>query len=48
MTGTHFGRLDWGIVILFLIGITIAGLWSKRYIHSLEGYLIAGRRVSGA
>jgi len=47
MTGTHFGRLDWEIVILFLVGSTIAGLWSKRFIRDLEGYLIAGRRVRG-
>jgi solute:Na+ symporter, SSS family len=47
MTGTHFGRLDWGIVVLFLVGITLAGLWTKRYIRDLEGFLIAGRRVKG-
>jgi solute:Na+ symporter, SSS family len=47
MMGTHFGLLDWAMVVLFLVGITIAGLWSKRFIHNLEGYLIAGRRVKG-
>jgi SSS family solute:Na+ symporter len=45
MPGTHFGGPDWSIVVLFLIGITLAGLGTKRYIHNLEGYLIADRRV---
>src|SRR5438105_4283673 len=44
-TFTNFGLLDWLIVFTFLVASAIAGLWSKRYIRNLEGFLIAGRRV---
>jgi SSS family solute:Na+ symporter len=44
-TFTNFGVLDWLIVFTFLVASAIAGLWSKRYIRNLEGFLIAGRRV---
>jgi SSS family solute:Na+ symporter len=43
--GTNFGALDWGIVLFFLAGITAAGLATRRYVQSLEGYVVAGRRV---
>lgn len=46
-TPTNFGGLDWGIVALFLIGITLAGLWTKRFLDHHEGYFIAGRKVRG-
>ena len=46
-TFTNFGPLDWCIAVAFLVGSTVAGLWSRRYIHNLEGFLIAGRRVRG-
>src|SRR5437764_4454138 len=44
---THFGALDWLIVFLFLVVSTTVGLWSRRYIRDLEGFLIAERRVRG-
>jgi SSS family solute:Na+ symporter len=46
-TRTNFGAIDWGIVVAFLVFITVAGLWTKRYIHDLEGFIVAGRRVKG-
>jgi SSS family solute:Na+ symporter len=42
---TNFLTLDWLIVLAFLVSSAIAGVWSKRYIRSLESFLIAGRRV---
>lgn len=44
---TNFGTIDWLIVVVFLIGSTIVGLWSRRYIHGVESFLIAERRVPG-
>ncbi len=46
-TSTNFSTLDWLIVGAFLVGITLAGLWTKRYLHHYEGYFIAGRKVKG-
>jgi SSS family solute:Na+ symporter len=47
VTPTNFGPLDWGIVGLFLVGITVAGLWTKRFIHGTGEFFIAERRVRG-
>jgi SSS family solute:Na+ symporter len=46
-TTTNFSTLDWLIVVAFLVGITLAGLWTKRYLTHYEGYFIAGRKVKG-
>jgi solute:Na+ symporter, SSS family len=46
-TATNFGALDWLITVAFLVGSTVAGLLSRRYIRTLDGFLIAGRRVRG-
>jgi hypothetical protein len=46
-TATNFGSLDWWIVGAFLAGITLAGLWTRDYVRSVEGYVVAGRRVRG-
>lgn len=41
----HFGTLDWAIIIVFLVGSTIAGLWAMRYIRDVDDYVVAGRSV---
>ncbi len=46
-TSTNFGPVDWLITLAFLAGSTVAGLWARKYIRDLEGFLIAGRRVRG-
>jgi solute:Na+ symporter, SSS family len=44
---TNFGGLDWVIVGAFLVGITLAGLWSRRFIRGDASYFVAGRKVRG-
>ena len=41
----NFTRLDWGIVIVYLALTVAAGIWVRRYVEDLGGYLVAGRRV---
>ena len=41
----NFTSLDWGIVVVYLAFTVSAGLWVRRYVENLGGYLVAGRRV---
>src|SRR5688572_21179423 len=40
-----FSTIDWLILVLYLIFTVAAGLYAKRYVESLSGYMVAGRRV---
>lgn len=41
----NFTSVDWTILVVYLT-ITIAiGIWVKRYVENLTGYLVAGRRI---
>lgn len=41
----NFASIDWIILVLYL-GITVfVGIWVKRYVEDLSGYVVAGRRV---
>lgn len=40
-----FATLDWIIVAVYLTVTISAGLYAKRFVGSLEGYLVAGRRL---
>ena len=42
----NFGVLDWIITIAFLIGSVALGLRARKYAGSLDGYLVAGRKVN--
>src|SRR5262245_10971303 len=44
---TNFGTLDWIITGAFLVTVTAAGLWSRRYLGGAESFFIAGRKVRG-
>lgn len=37
--------LDGGILLLYIIGSLIAGLWVRKYVRNLSDYLLAGRKV---
>ncbi|MFK7979968.1 MAG: hypothetical protein AB8G86_08305 [Saprospiraceae bacterium] len=37
--------IDGSIVIIYLIGIIAAGLWMRRFVHNVDDYLVAGRKV---
>lgn len=41
----NFTLLDWAIVIVYLAFTIGAGVWARRYVEDLGGYLVAGRRV---
>ena len=43
---THFTGVDWVIVIAYLAASVTAGLVGKRFIGSVERYLVAGRELS--
>ncbi|MBP1649122.1 MAG: Sodium:solute symporter family protein [Bacteroidetes bacterium] len=41
----NFGLLDWTITIVYLIATVYFGIRAKRYVESLAGYMVAGRKV---
>jgi solute:Na+ symporter, SSS family len=43
-----FGFLDWIILVAYLAFTMAVGFWVKRYVESLSGYMVAGRRVKTA
>src|ERR1044071_8572065 len=43
-----FGLLDWIILVVYLAFTMGVGFWVKRYVESLSGYMVAGRRVKTA
>lgn len=40
-----FSTLDWIVLVIYLILTVAAGLYAKRYVEDLSGYMVAGRRV---
>lgn len=44
----NFSILDWIVLVVYLACMMFAGLWAKRYVENLSGYLVAGRRVKVA
>jgi len=42
---TNFGPTDWAIVVVFLVGSTVLGIWAMRYIRDMDDYVVAGRSV---
>lgn len=41
----NFSPVDWVIMIVYL-GITVfIGIWVKRYVQNLSGYIVAGRKI---
>jgi solute:Na+ symporter, SSS family len=41
----NFGTIDWILTILYLLVSVALGVWAKRYVENLDGYLVAGRKV---
>ena len=37
--------IDWVIIIVYLIGCIIAGVWMKRYVRGVEDFAVAGREM---
>ncbi len=41
----NFGILDWIVTIAYLLGSVWLGIWAKRFVEDLAGYMVAGRNV---
>ena len=41
----HFSGLDWAIILFYLSGTLLAGLYGKRFISGISEYLVAGRAM---
>jgi solute:Na+ symporter, SSS family len=44
----NFGTADWLILIVYLAGSIWLGVWAKRFVEDLSGYMVAGRRVKAS
>ena len=42
---TEFATVDWIIVVVYLAGSILIGLWANRYVGGLSDYLVAGRTL---
>ena len=41
----HLALIDWGIIVVYLVGCMAAGIWMRRYVRGVEDFAIAGRAV---
>ena len=41
----NFGTLDWVLTVVYLLASVTLGIWAKRYVENLAGYMVAGRKV---
>lgn len=41
----NFGVIDWAITVAYLGASVALGIWAKRYVENLAGYMVAGRKV---
>lgn len=41
----NFGIIDWILTAVYLVGSIALGIWAKRYVENLAGYMVAGRKV---
>ena len=45
MLETNFSNIDWFIVVAYLAGTVVIGLWVNRYIKGMGDFLVAGRSL---
>src|SRR5512137_895367 len=41
----NFGTIDWVLTVSYLLASVALGVWAKRYVENLAGYMVAGRKV---
>jgi len=41
----NFSLVDWILTVVYLAGCVGLGLWAKRYVEDLAGFMVAGRNV---
>ena len=37
--------IDWAIIVVYLLGCMIAGIWMRRYVRGVEDFAVAGREM---
>src|SRR5215207_8844540 len=37
--------LDWSIIVVYLVGCMVAGLWMRRYVRGVQDFAVAGREM---
>ncbi|HUW58537.1 MAG TPA: sodium:solute symporter family protein [Planctomycetota bacterium] len=42
---SNFTNLDWGIVVVYLVGTVLVGLYVRRYIANMADFIVAGRML---
>lgn len=45
IAASQFSILDWGIVVVYLAGSLVVGIWANRYVRSMSDYIVAGRSL---
>ena len=43
MFETQFTNLDWGIVVVYLVGTGVFGIYVHKHVHNASDYLVDGR-----
>jgi len=43
---SHFTLLDWAIVLVYVVGAGTAGLMGRRYVKTIEDFIVAGRGLN--
>ena len=38
--------LDWSIVVIYLGGCMVAGIWMRRYVRGVQDFAVAGREMN--
>tara|TARA_R110002049_G_scaffold45486_5_gene132701 strand:- start:1394 stop:2887 length:1494 start_codon:yes stop_codon:yes gene_type:complete len=44
----NFSPVDWFIMIVYLSITVYVGIWVKRYVQNLSGYIVAGRKIKAS
>ena len=44
----NFSPVDWIIMIVYLSITVYIGIWVKRYVQNLSGYIVAGRKIKAS
>ncbi|SVC50836.1 uncharacterized protein METZ01_LOCUS303690, partial [marine metagenome] len=45
LPNSNFGTIDWVIVIVYMFGTVVIGLYVNRYIRNMSDYIVAGRSL---
>src|SRR5205809_5996587 len=41
----HLSLIDWLIIVVYLAGCMMAGLWMRRFVRGVEDFAVAGREM---